>query len=392
MSLRRTTTCCCLGAAFVAATVSIHAQKVAHAELGLFPVRPDWTLALKNLLVAPPALRDDEGFFPIDGDRIVAYDLTTGAQRWLVDGHPLTRPAVAPKLLFLAEATELRALDRQTGATRWRLPFNEPLATPLVWDNGWLIVATEPGTILAFRADDGQLIWRQDLGTPAGHAPALAADRVYVPLADGRIVALQIEGGQPLWERWIGGLPGDLLATEDRLYVGSTDNYFYGIRTKNGEVQWRYRTGADVVGVPVVDERLAYFVSLDNVLRAIDKVSGVQHWKRTLSLRPTDGPVRAGGILLVTGLSPKIPAFAMKDGAPAGEIGAGALLYAPPHVVLGGVAPRVALVTRDLTESTIVKALVRNVDPDPSRLGALPNPITVAAPKTEAPPGSPPGK
>lgn len=385
MSLRRTTRCCCLGAAIALATLAIDAQTALRPPLSLFPVRADWNLPLGNLLVAPPLLTDAAGYFSIEGDRVVAYDLTTGSQQWLVDGHPTSQPATSGDLLFLAEANEIRALERATGTVRWRLPFSDTLAVPLVWDNGWLVAATESGTVLAFRANDGTLIWRQELGLAAGRRPALAADRVYVPLSDGRIVALQVSDGATRWERWVGGAPGDLLATDDRLYVGSSDNYFYGVRARNGDVEWRYATGADVVGLPIIDERLVYFVSLDNVLRALDKRTGVQHWKRPLALRPTNGPVRVGPILLVNGLSPKVPAYALKDGAPAGDIATGALLVGAPHVVPGGSTPRIALVIRDLDAGTIVRALVRSLDPDPSAIAPLPNPVSVPAPAASSP-------
>ena len=126
-------------------------------------------------------------------------------------------------------------------------------------------------------------------GTPSR---ALAADRVYVPLADGRIVALRIDTGDVVWERRLGGPTTGLLALDDRVYAGSNDNFFYALDAADGRVAWRWRTGADVVGVPVVDERNVYFVSLDNVLRALSRRTGVQQWARLLPLRPTRGPLK----------------------------------------------------------------------------------------------------
>ena len=130
---------------------------------------------------------------------------------------------------------------------------------PLVWDNGWLIAATTPAAILAFRATDGILIWRRDIKSPAHAPPALAADRVYVPTDDGRVVALRVDTGAPVWERRLGGAPNDILALDDRLYVGSKDNFFYCLMADDGRVDWRWRTGGDVIGRPVADERYGVF-------------------------------------------------------------------------------------------------------------------------------------
>src|SRR5205814_461316 len=83
------------------------------------------------------------------------------------------------------------------------------LAVHPVWDNGWLIAATAKGTILAFRAIDGHLVWQRELAWAAHALPALAADRVYVPTEDSRVVALRVDTGATIWERRLGGAPSE---------------------------------------------------------------------------------------------------------------------------------------------------------------------------------------
>ena len=122
-------------------------------------------------------------------------------------------------------------------------------------------------------------------------------------------MALRVATGDPVWERRLGGAPTGLLATDDRLYAGSTDNFFYALDSRDGRVAWRWRTGADLVGIPVVDERHVYFVSLDNALRALSRKSGVQRWLRLLPLRPTRGPLEVGGTLIVSGIAPMLRAL-----------------------------------------------------------------------------------
>jgi outer membrane protein assembly factor BamB len=159
----------------------------------LMPVETVWGLALNNQLTVPPAFDGSLAFFPIEDDRLVAYDLLSGTQKWMVAARPLTEPAAGGGLLYLLEADALKALRAEDGSVAWELPFADPLAVRPVWDNGWLIVALANGEIRAYRATDGQLIWRRDLTSPAHALPALAADRVYVPTNDARIVALRVD-------------------------------------------------------------------------------------------------------------------------------------------------------------------------------------------------------
>jgi outer membrane protein assembly factor BamB len=342
-------------------------------ELRLFPTRVAWTLALNNSLTAMPALAGSRGYFPLEGDRLAAYDLTTGTLLWVASARPRFQPAVGDGLVFLVEPEALTALREQDGTLAWRLPFADRLAVPLVWDSGWLVAGASSGTILALRAVDGVPLGQQSLGSPAHAPPSLAADRVYVPLSDGRMVALRLESGAPIWERRLGGAPNEVLALDERLYVGSNDNRFYCVRTSDGEVLWRWRTGADVVGMPIVDEQRVYFVSLDNVLRGLDRNSGAQRWKRALPLRPTYGLVRAADALLVSGVAPTLSAYSMRDGSPAGEIAAGGELAAAPHIVSAAGLPTVTLVARDISKGAIVTRLVRSVEPSEVPVSPLPN-------------------
>ena len=354
----------------------------------LFPVVPAWNNPLDAVMLAPPAASGTRAFVPIDGDRLMAFDLLAGGEVWTSPAHPLFVPATGDGLVFLIEPEAITARRQDTGAVAWRVPFAAELAVPLVWDNGWLIAADAAGNVLAFRAVDGVLIWRQNLDRRVHAVPALAADRLYVALEDGHVVALDVARGTRLWSRRLGGPPNDMLATDDRIYVGSDDNYLYCLTATTGEVDWRWRTGADVIGAPITDGSRVYFVSRDNVLRALDRTSGGQRWKRALPGRPTRGVVRAGDLLLVSGLAPKVSAFAMKDGSPAGEITSPGELAAAPFVTLVRGVPQVVLVSRDIAKGTRVLAVRRLIDPPMnSQLPVLPGAVTTtpAVPGASAP-------
>jgi outer membrane protein assembly factor BamB len=362
---------------------SSKSKKPDRGPTSLFPLQTVWTLPLNSQLAFAPAFDESSAYFLLEGNRLVAYDLLPGRQRWIVSAQPRAAPTTGRGLVFLAEADGLSAIRSDTGTIVWRLPFADVLAAGPVWDNGWLAVATRAGAIQVFRGEDGTPLWSRDLGSPAHARPALAGDRVYVPTDDGRVVALQIESGEPLWERKLGGPADEILALDDRVYVGSKDNHFYCLFTKDGQVDWRWRTGGDVVGVPIVDERRVYFVSFDNMLRALDRYSGVQQWMRPLPLRPTTGPVRAGATIVVTGLAPPLRGYNLKDGTPAGEIQAGAEIGAPPHVIEshGLPAPYLLFVTRDIAKGAAATLVTRSFEPEIGPVSPLPNLITFETPK-----------
>jgi outer membrane protein assembly factor BamB len=322
-----------------------------------FPAEAAWSVPLAGTLSAAPGFGASHGFFPLDNERLDAYDLTSVQRIWSVPLAATTRPAVGDDLVFVARADAVLALRQGDGSIAWQRPLKERLAAPIVWDYGWLVTVSESGIVVTRRAVDGHVLWEQSLDSPASAPPALASDRVYVPTVDDRIVALQVETGRPIWARSLTGTAQTIVARDDRVYVGADDNFLYCLRSGDGQVDWRWRTGGDIVGVPHVDDGRLYFASLDNVLRGLDRRSGAQRWLRPLPLRPNGGPARAADTLIVSGLSPALHAYALRDGAPRGQMEAPGELAAPPHVLEADGRVTLVVLTRDLSRGTVMTAL-----------------------------------
>ena len=330
-----------------------------------FPSRMHWSLALNNALTVVPAFEDGYGYFPIEGDRIAAYDLESGTLRWLTAGQPTSPPAAGGGLLFLEQADRLTALRADDGSVGWEVPLSGPLAVPLVFANGWVLACTTDA-VLAYRSTDGSLAWRHDI-TGVRARPAITAERLFLSTDDGRVVALRGADGATVWEKTVGGQPNEILALDTQLFVGSTDNFIYCLKA-DGEIAWRTRTGADVVHRPVADDDNVYVVSLDNVLRALNRGHGVQQWMRPLPFRPAWPPLIALDAVVVAGLSLPPRAYFLKGGAPAealttdqmGEIAAP--LHAFPSLTAWG--PLIVLVTRTTGDATVT-ATSRSIEPPP---------------------------
>ena len=346
-------------------------------------LRPLWTLRLGAALSAPPAFAGTRAYVPLGGDRIDAFDLEKGAQLWSVKAGVLTRPAVGDGLVFLDTTGALLALRESDGGEAWRLAITDPLATAVVWDIGWLITQTRSGVVTAYRAVDGHPIWQHEAGSAPSAPPALAADRVYLSLADGRVVALLVESGTPLWERRLPGPPGEILALDTRLYVGAagtTDRALFALNARSGQIEWRWRTGGAVVGRPVLDDRNVYFAALDNVLRALDRNHGAQRWYSALPLRPSGPATIAGDVVLVPGVTPALPTFfrSTGDASVTGKLPGN--LAAGPHVIENDWAPIVVAITRDIAQGDQLRAMGRPIDPEIVPVAPLPNVVRPAAP------------
>ena len=221
---------------------------------------------------------------------------------------------------------------------RWKTPV-EGSVTSIYWNTGWLLATTDKSALLAFRATDGTLVWRRNLDAGLQSAPAPDGDRLYLSLKNGALLALAMQTGEPVWTKLLPQPGNGILAVGDRLYLGSQDDMFYCLSAKDGRTIWRWKTGGDVIGTPAIDAKRVYFVSLDNVLRALDRNSGSVRWQKSLPMRPSTGPMLTGWTLLVAGSVAELHGYSSEfNGAKLGDLTLRSAenqetqLAAPPHL------------------------------------------------------------
>jgi outer membrane protein assembly factor BamB len=386
---RHTTICCSAVALIALATTITHAQTTIapprnvkqtraaddKTPLSLFPVSPIWTLVLNNALTAPPAFHDNLALFALEGEQLAAYDLERGSRLWLSNIATMVEPAIGADLVFVVTDESLVALSRAAGAVAWSKPFDDELSVAPVVDGDRLLLSAASGAVIALRTADGGELWRQQLPRGSSSRPAFSATRIFVPTADGFVVALDAANGGVLWRRRLGGVGHDILEDHDRLFLGAQDRYFYCLNAKDGEVEWRWATGADAIGLPVVDDKTVYFVSLDNILRGLNRGSGVQRWKTPLSFRPIAGPLKYAETLVVAGTAPQLQANSTRDGKLLGRYTAPVELSAPPYLYTdrSHVFPVLTTITSDIIGHATVTGTTRDIEPENSPPAPLPN-------------------
>ena len=125
------------------------------------------------------------------------------------------------------------------------------------------------------RAATAQILWQKDFGSPLSDAkPAPTGDRLYLPLKDGRVVALSLQSGDEIWTHKLAEPAVGILPVGDRVFIGARDNQFHSLSAEDGDADWRWRTGADLLGLPVLDAKRVYFIALDNILRGHNRNNG----------------------------------------------------------------------------------------------------------------------
>jgi outer membrane protein assembly factor BamB len=329
-----------------------------------------WVTAFDTPPAATPGFDATTAYVPLKGGQLVAVDLDRGTVRWRLDVATAFTPATGDGLVFTASEQTIEARDATTGESRWRAPLPGGAAAPLYWDTGWLLASTTAGDLTAFRATDGTLVWRRQLGAPMINAPGPALDRLFLPLADNRLVAVRLLNGETVWELKLRAPATAVFALEDQLVFGTADKFLISVNLKNGDERWRWRLGGDMAGVPTADDKRIYTASRDNIVRALDRKSGNLKWKADLAARPAGGPLRLNDLLVMPLVSSQIVGFDPVSGKPtvtataAGEIGV------QPYVRLGvrQTSPQLITVSREGQ----LQGFGRRYEPVPQLLTELP--------------------
>lgn len=326
-----------LAAANVCLGAEPKAKKLKPVPLPLLPATQEWIATLDDPPSAAGAMDAERVYVPLQSERIVALRRADGSKVWTRDIESKWPLVVVGNIVFVVASDEIHALDAATGTERWRVPFDHQLTAPLVAamsraENGLaatLVAVADKGLVIAVAVADGRTVWMRELGAASRFMPALDDLRAFVALDDGRIVALRLMDGRIEWERKVEGKLNQPSVARDRVFAGTNTNLLYAFDNINGRIAWRWKAGGDVIGTSADAKGGAYYASLDNVLRAINRGNGNQRWIKEIPTRPLLPPETFGDgvayeeIVVLTGATSEIDAFAAKTGAPVG-------MYQPP--------------------------------------------------------------
>lgn len=194
---------------------------------------------------------------------------------------------------------------------RWRYDSRFTLNLTPASDIDRIYLPLANGTIVALRARDGQLYWRSEMGGELSASPVADEHAVFVasemqpdttkPMpgerrALGTLRALGRESGVTQWMRTLGlPLRGSLSISGNKLLAGGQDGRVYAFNKSTGEILWSLDYGARFNGHPIVADNRVYLGSEDGNLLAIDAETGKLLWRYR-----TRGAVR-GRVAVVNG-------------------------------------------------------------------------------------------
>ncbi len=270
-----------------------------------------WTLSgLGSFRYSTPAVASDGTIYIGSSDgRLYAVN-PGGTIRWtFTAGSPIkTSPNIATDgtIYFGADNGKLYAV-RPDSTLRWTYQTADTIrSSPAIGPDGTIFFGSEDFYFYALDPT-GTLRWRAATGNVIKLcSPAVSsAGIVYFGSYDGYLYALTSAGGLK-WAKYTGHvIRSSPVIANNMVYVG-VDSDLVAYNANNGQMRWKYQTGADIYGSPAFTGRdsLVYVGSDDGTLYAIhangQANDGQKAWDYTVGkpIRSTPAPTGAGNIVL----------------------------------------------------------------------------------------------
>jgi outer membrane protein assembly factor BamB len=272
--------------------------------------------------------------------KLVKLELASGRELWRIDaGQPLSAGVGVGdgKVLVGTAKGVLLAFNSADGTPAWTTRLSGEILTPPVVGNGAVVARTNDGKVFLLDSAGGTQRWSYSRILPAltlreqGHL-LLGGNAVFAGHAGGKLTALALNNGAPLWEANV-ALPrgateleriADVagpLAEDDRLICAAAYQGRIGCFDQiSGNAAW-VRDFSALRGV-AMDERFVYAADESGGVAAFEKNRGINPWKQDkLRDRKLSSPVAVGQRFVAVGdYQGQIHLLNSEDGAFAARI------------------------------------------------------------------------
>lgn len=218
-------------------------------------------------------------------------------------GQPYSfSPATDGQAVYAASRDgRILKIDVATGRELARIEAGRRLSAGVGVGDGLVLVGTPKGEVLAYRAADGMLAWTAQLSGEILTPPQARGGLVAVRGNDGKVWALDATDGKRRWvySRALPALtlrePGGLILDDRAVYAGFPGGRLVALSLANGAPVWEANVAlpkgateleriVDVTGPLALSARLVCAGAYQGRVACFDRINGQAVWGRDLSV------------------------------------------------------------------------------------------------------------
>lgn len=327
----------------------------------LVQVAEGWSTRLgkgadEQFLKLIPQVVNDRVYTAERRGRVAALDAASGKQIWEQDVDvPISGgPGIGDGLVLVGTTDgEVLALDEGGGKLLWRAPVTSEVLSAPQAAAGVVVVHTGDGKVNGLDAATGKRVWIHDrtsatLTLRGSSSPVVVRDLAIVGFDNGRLVALELKSGKPVWETAVAVASGrsdlermvdidaELLVRGETLYVATFQGRVAAIEIESGRLLWS-REISSYAGL-AADDHALYLTDSEGMVWSLDRDSGAAYWKQDkLKARASTAPAAVGEYVIVGDIEGYLHWLRREDGQFAARARIDSSRIIAPPVANGGI-------------------------------------------------------
>lgn len=206
------------------------------------------------------------------------------------------------------------ALDARSGKKLWTQSLNVPIVNAPTANGGRVFVSTQENHFYTLAQSDGRRLWdHQGIAESAGilesTSAAVAGEYVLAPYSSGEIYALRVQNGRPAWNDLLthsglatalselDDIAGRPVVDRDVVYAISHSGIMVAININTGDRLWSRDIGG--IQTPWAAGDYVYVLTTDQELICLTRKEGKVKWMH--QLQRWDDPESRSGVIVWAG-------------------------------------------------------------------------------------------
>lgn len=211
------------------------------------------------------------------------------------------------------------ALDAASGKILWKTSVDVPIVDAPTANGGRVFVCTQDNHFYALAESDGRKLWdHQGIAESAGvlesTSPAVAGDYVVAPYSSGELFAIRVENGRPAWNDMLtrsgnvtalselDDIAGRPVIDRDMVFAISHSGIMAAINLDTGDRVWTRDIGG--IQTPWVAGDFLYVTTTEGVLLCLERKDGKVKWVHQLqrweNMEDKEDPIVWSGPVLLS--------------------------------------------------------------------------------------------
>jgi outer membrane protein assembly factor BamB len=179
----------------------------------------------------------------------------------------------------------LRSLSKETGVTQWTAMLAPGDRHYLHAYNGWIIAASNSGSIRALDSNSGRLLWKREITAGFAGRPVFSGQTMVIAGISNQIFKISLTTGEiDGMVKHSHSISSILMASDGAVLTGDERGNIISLRIGSEKPAWRFKSGGQISTLMEIGSNLLA-ASHDNFVYLLEGGDGDVVWKRRLAGR-----------------------------------------------------------------------------------------------------------